>query len=79
MVMQVSHSNRPKVQAKNHLQPVQERLARNYKDAVQIQASRDIGRAHDARPCTPAVKYPAKDERIKFYGILERKKCPNDV
>lgn len=25
------------------------------------------------------VKYPAKDERIKFYGVSEREECPDDI
>ena len=42
-----------------------DRFAGDYKNAVQIQRSRDYIGTYDARPCAPTFK----NERIKFYGI----------
>ena len=77
--MQVPYSNSAKISQENNIKPNPERFAGDYKNAVQIQRSRDNRGTYDARPCAHTFKYTAKNERIKFYGISERQKCTDDV
>ena len=77
--VQVSHRVLPEVQKEDHLQPVQVRLERYNKDTVQVQGSRDHRRTYDAGPRASVSKYTTENERVKLNGVLEGKKCFDDV
>ena len=77
--MQVPYSNCSKIQKENNLQAISKGLARDYKNALQIQRSRNNRRTYDARPCAFTAQHTTENERSKFYGILKRKKCIDDV
>ena len=79
MDVQIPHSVHTEIQKENNLQSVQSELARNHKDAMQVQGSRNTRRSHDARPCTSAFEYSTKNKRVKFHGISQGKKRTNDV
>ena len=77
--MQVPYSNCSKIQKENNLQAISKGFARHYKNALQIQRSRNNRRTYDARPCTSIAEHTTENERSEFYGILKRKKCIDDV
>lgn len=77
--MQVPYSDCSKIPKENNIQSIPKGLARNYKNTLQIQRCRNNRRAYDARPCTSFVEHTAQNECSKFYGILKRKKCIDDV
>ena len=77
--MQVPYSNCSKIQKENNLQAISKGLARHYKNALQIQRSRNNRRTYDARPCAFTAQHTTKNEHSEFYGIPEREKRFDDV
>ena len=44
-----------------------------------VEGSRDNRRGSMPGSYTPAVKYPAQNERVRIYGIPEREKQSDDI
>lgn len=79
MVVQIPHSHRTEVQTKSNLQSIQKGFAGDNTNALQIQRSRNYRRTYDAGPCALTSKYTTENKCVKFYGILERQNCTDDV
>ena len=60
MDVQVSHSVHTKIQKESNIWTVQSGPARNNKNTMQIQRSRNTRRAYDAGSCTSTIKYTTK-------------------
>lgn len=57
----------------------EKRSRRNTTNIVRVEESKDSRGRSMSRSCTYAGRNPAEDISIKFYGVFEGKKQPDDI
>ena len=78
MDVQVSHSIYTQIREKSNILQGEGRFTENHKRPVQVERSRDIGRAYDAGPHTSTAVNTAEDKSFRFHGVSQREECNDD-
>ena len=75
----VSHCICTKIQKKNYIWKAEKRYSKYTQHALQKKGSKDYRGRDVSRPCTYAGGNSPKYQHIKFHGIFEGKKHPDDI